>query len=370
MNAPDPRPELHGLKPVHHGARVPRELEAAGHDPEAVLDFSTNINPFGPSPAVQQALANFDPAPYPDRHSDNLSHAIATTCDVSRNRVMVGNGANQLIWLIALAYADRGKRVAILSPTFGEYAHACRVMGAEVVEIWAEEADGFAFQPELVGPLSEARPDIVFVCNPNNPTGRLLTPDRLRLLRRAAPDTLWVIDEAYRSFVERPLSLERWLDESNGASLLLLRSMTKDHALAGLRLGYLLGREETLDPLRLIQPAWSVSTTAQVAGLAALGDSGHFTRTITDTRYVGKELLSDLEAMGLHVLPSDTHFALVRVSDGHAFRSTLLKYNLQVRSGTSFGLPEYIRVAPRQPAENARLLEAISEVLNDMGEIK
>jgi histidinol-phosphate aminotransferase len=365
MAPPDPRPELRGLSPAHHGSRVPRELEAAGHNPADVLDFSSNINPFGPSPAVARALAELDPAPYPDRHSDTLSRAIAGRDGVPREWTLLGNGASELIWLIALAYADRGRRVAVFSPTFSEYAHACRAMGAEVVEVWADEADGYAFHPEMVNALEEAQPDIVFLCNPNNPTGRLLSAHNLRLLRAAVPDALWVIDEAYHAFVERPPKLEGWLREGAGTHLLLLRSLTKDNALAGLRLGYLLGRAETLAPLRAVQPPWSVNAAAQVAGLAAMEDGAHLTRTLADTRYVGEKLQSDLRALGLAVLPSDTHYALVNVGDGAAFRAALLAHGIQVRDCASLGLPSYVRIAPRQPADNARLLEAVASVLGD-----
>jgi len=362
MRPPDPRPELRHLKAVQHGAVVPRDLKAAGHDPAGVLDFSTNINPFGPSPAVKKALAELDPAPYPDRHADAISEAIAEQYSVTRQYVLVGSGASELIWLIALAYADRDRRVAVLSPTYGEYAHACRVMGAAVVEIWADEANGYAFDTALANSLANSRPDIVFVCNPNNPTGRLLDAESLLRLRAAAPDALWVIDEAYRSFVRTPPALENWLDEAAGTRVLLLRSLTKEHALAGLRLGYLLGSPETLTPLSVAQPPWSVSTAAQVAGLAALQDAEHLKHTIAATRSLGAKLCADLRALGLEVLPTDTHYALVNVGDSLAFARSLLERHILVRSGASFGLPAYIRIAPRPAVDNERLLEAIASL--------
>lgn len=362
MKPPVPRPELRHLEPVYHGALVPRDLKAAGHTPEAVLDFSTNINPFGPSPAVRQALANLDPAPYPDRHADAISQAIARERGVPRQRVLVGNGASELIWLIALAYADRGRRVAVLSPTYGEYAHACRVMGAEVVEIWADEVDGYAFGARQAESLARSQPDIVFVCNPNNPTGRLLSADSLSHLRAAVPEALWVIDEAYRAFAHEPPALEHWLDETGGTRVLLLRSLTKEHALAGLRLGYVLGAQETLAPLRLAQPPWSVSTVAQEAGLAALLDGSHVQRTVATTRAIGVELQSGLHALGLEVLASDTHYALVKVGDAATVTATLLAHGMLLRSCASFGLPAHVRIAPRQPADNARLLATIASI--------
>jgi histidinol-phosphate/aromatic aminotransferase/cobyric acid decarboxylase-like protein len=139
----------------------------------------------------------------------------------------------------------------------------------------------------------------------------------------------------------------------------VLRSLTKEHALAGLRLGYLLGSPETLTPLRVAQPPWSVSTAAQVAGLAAPLDAEHLKHAIAATRSLGARLHADLRATGLEVLPTtDTHYALVNVGDSLAFARSLLERRILVRSGASFGLPAYIRVAPRLAVDNERLLEA------------
>ncbi|PWH15319.1 MAG: aspartate aminotransferase, partial [Ardenticatenia bacterium] len=173
--APLPRPEVYFASPVYHGGLDYVELEALQLIPEEVLDFSVNSNPFGPSPCVRQALASIPLDRYPDREALALRRVLAERLHVTPEHIVVSNGAAELFWLIAMAYLSVGDVVLVLSPTFGEYARVAHMQGARV-HLWTARAeDGFVIAEEEVSHLlKQLRPRLLFICNPNNPTGTIL----------------------------------------------------------------------------------------------------------------------------------------------------------------------------------------------------
>ena len=211
---------------------------------------------------------------------------------------------------------------------------------------------------EMTEILQQWQPRLVFLCNPNNPTGTFVAPDTIAHWATAWPGTLFIVDEAYLTFAAPAPSVLPVLRDN----MLVLRSMTKAYALAGLRLGYAIGAPDVLAALRRARPPWSVNALAQAAGIAALQDTAHLTSCLARIASATHDLLVGLHALGLAPVPSTTHFCLVRVGNGAACRQALLERGILVRDCASFGLPEYIRVATRRPAENARLLAALAEV--------
>jgi histidinol-phosphate aminotransferase len=187
--------------------------------------------------------------------------------------------------------------------------------------------------------------------------------DALAGWAREHPATLFVVDEAYLSFAPRCHSaLELGLD-----NILVLRSMTKDYALAGLRLGYASGPESVVSALARVRPPWNANALAQAAGVAALNGEEHLRRSLNRLFRARERLVAGLEAIGLAVLPSEVHFFLVEVGDAAGTRAGLLQQGVLVRDCTSFGLPSYLRVAARRPEENARLLAAWRSLLRTQG---
>jgi histidinol-phosphate aminotransferase len=336
------RPELLDLPAVAHGSVAAAELREFGLGPDQVLDFSVNTNPLGPAPIVLQAIQQASWTRYPGDDEAPLRLGLARQARVQPTQVALGNGSAELMWLVCLAVLRPGDRVSILGPTFGEYARAARAVGADVVE-------SSALQP--------AR--LAFVCNPNNPTGSYL--DRADIEAKLAADRrrVLVLDEAYRGFVE-----EAWPSEPLlGAypNLVLLRSLTKDHAVPGLRLGYLLGAPELVQAVEAVRPPWSVNAGALRAGLAGLSPEGSLhlglARAVVAT---SRRLLTDgFAERGYAVTRSSANFVLVEVGDARAFRRRLLPRGLVVRDCTSFGLPDHVRIACRRPDECQRLLEAL-----------
>jgi histidinol-phosphate aminotransferase len=232
-------------------------------------------------------------------------------------------------------------------------------MGAQVAHWDAKAERAFAVEPgEIAGSLQQLSPRIAFICNPNNPTGTLLGPEEMAAWARTHRHTLFVVDEAYLAFAPGATSsLNPGQD-----NILVLRSMTKDYGLAGLRLGYAAGHAAVIAALGQVRPAWNVNALAQAAGLAALADEAHLRRSLEALREAKDQLVAGLKAIELSPLPSAVHFFLVPVGDGRAFRRALLKKAIVVRDCASFGLPAYVRIATRRPEENACLLAAIASL--------
>lgn len=350
-----PRPEVSDLTPAYHGAFDYAELERLGLDPDAVLDFSVNGNPYGPSPVVREALAAVPLDRYPDREALALRRALAAHLGVPPAQIVAGNGAAELLALLALAFVRPRDRVLVAGPSFGEYARASRLMGGRVETWTARPEQAFAVEPEAIARrLAVLRPRLAFLCRPNNPTGYILPLEMLAEWAREHPATLFVVDEAYLAFAPGSRSA-LGLGADN---VLVLRSMTKDYALAGLRLGYAAGPEGLISALARVRPPWNVNALAQAAGLAALADDAHIRRSLGELVQARGHLVADLEALDLTVLPSAVHFFLVEVGDAAATRAGLLHRGMLVRDCTSFGLPAFVRVATRRPEENERLVAA------------
>jgi histidinol-phosphate aminotransferase len=369
---PHPRAHLAELAPVHHGGVSDAELAELGLRRDEVIDFSTSTNPLGPSPAAVAAARAAVWTHYPDDRAAALRRALATAAGVAEDEVVVANGSAELIWLLALAFLDPGEAAVVVGPTFGEYARAVRIVGGVVQEYRARPEEGFAVDVAAVAERARTvTARLVFLCNPNNPTGVLLPSPAVAALARAARDTLIVVDEAYMPFVDEPppghpSATSVALGTPPPAPLLalgnvvLLRSLTKDCAMPGLRLGYALAPAPVADALDRVRPAWSVNAVAQAAGLAAIGDAAHLARARDEVRRAHAYLTRALGALGLSVLPSAANFVLVEVGDAAATRAALLRHRVVVRDCTSFGLPRHVRIGLRTVPECERLVAAFA----------
>lgn len=357
-STPTPRRPLTQVPAAVHGALDYAELQRHGIAPTVVIDFSENSNPFGPAPGVRTALVAVDPARYPDRDCLALRHLLAEQTGAALDEIVVGNGAAELLWLVAFAFLDQGDRVLILGPTFGEYARMARLMGAEVLEWRADATTAFAVDPDAVAKqIDMVQPKLIFLCNPNNPTGTVIDPATIAMWTERLPQTLFVVDEAYLAFVPGLCSLYA----SRLPNLLIVRSLTKEYALAGLRLGYALGPAALIAGLAQARVPWSVNAAAQTAGMAALADQAHLQQTLAALHVAKAELVAGLQGLGLRPLPSQTHYFLLNVGSGVALRQSLFPHGLLVRDCASFGLPTYVRIATRKPAENQTLLTCLAQ---------
>ena len=355
-----PRQEIENLKVCPHGGPNYTELEWLGFKPEDMLDFSVSANPFGPPPEVKEAITSSVLDRYPDPESSDLRNALATHLNTNPKNIIVGNGSVEIIRLIAAAFFEKEAPILIVEPTFGEYEIACRISGSKILKHRTQESNSFKLNTdEFASFIQSHRPKAVFLCNPNNPTGQYLNQKEIEQILSASEDTLLILDEAYINFTTEPQSAIQLIDRGN---MVIIRSMTKDYALAGLRLGYAIANPEIIDTLKKVCPPWNVNAVAQSAGAIALSKQDYLNRCKDDILKAKGFLLEKLSALGLNPLPSKTHFFLVNVGQANQFRQKLLRHGIMVRDCTSFGLPEYIRIAPRTMPECEKLIQSIGEI--------
>lgn len=358
-----PRENIAGLRKSVHGGFNYRELNELGINPDEVIDFSVSLSPAGiPSGIIRQTAADII-ARYPDSQSLSLRQAIADKEGLAIENIIVGNGSTELIRLAALAYLDKSDKALIIEPTYGEYRTACEIAGAEPIILKLPADNNFEPDIDSIIKLIESdNPKIVFLCNPNNPVGSYIRLDDFLRILSAADNSLVVLDEAYISFVENNWSSPDLISKGN---LLIIRSMTKDYALAGLRLGYAVACREIISILRSVCPPWNVNAPAQEAGVSVLQNKGHIIQA-RELAVRGKNyLVEELSKLGFDCLPSAANFFLVKVNDARKFRNRLLTKGILVRNCSSFGLPEYIRIAPKTEAENRKLMAAIKELQDE-----
>ncbi len=339
---------------------------APATDRGPLLDFSVNVNPLGPPRSVLQALRRELPAiaRYPDAACQELTQRLAHEHGVEPAQVVIGNGSNELIH--ALPRACRPRRAAIAEPTYTEYLRASLLAGAEVVH-WL--ADGAAFEFE---PFDPGGAELVWLCNPNNPTGGLWPPaERLAAWIGSQPRTRFLVDEAFMPLcpAEGQHSLVPQLNTL--PNLIVLRSLTKVYALPGLRLGYALASADVAHHLRAQLVPWSVNVLAQVAGLAALDDSAFQARTRRWLLAESGMFPSALTACSaqLDALPSSTTFVLLRLRN--CLTATLVDHlarrGITIRDASNFvGLNDrYVRLALRTARDNQRLIVALRDALQE-----
>ena len=351
-----------------HGGNVFAVARMLGLPPERIVDFSASINPLGMAPGVREALAACVDSllHYPDKGAAALKESIAAYHGVAIEQVAVANGSTELIHLLPRAVP--GKRGLIVAPAFAEYALALEKAGWQTDYFTLQKGDGFALSLLALQAKLAQRYDLLYLCNPGNPTGALLPRGDIEavieLCRGAG--TFLALDEAFIDFCEE--------ESAKGVIVgcghaVLLRSMTKFFAIPGLRLGYAIGAPEIIDAIDGLQNPWSVNTAAQVAGIASLGDADYCLRT---RRYVDGErarLAAGLAALPfLRVFASRANYLLVELGNGLTgaeLRTRLMAEGMLIRDCGNFqGLGgQFFRVAVRLRGENEALVECLGRAL-------
>ena len=361
-----PKPEVENLEACTHGGLNWAELKAMGLAPEHVLDFSVSSNPYMPPPRIRKILNTIPIERYPDSESTELKQCLSEKLGVAPDNILVGSGAVELIRLVTLTYFGHGDSVLILEPTFGEYKVACQIAGSEVFQLWGRAEENFAPRiEEAINLIRQHQPKVIFICNPNNPTGQYFSRQQAERILDASVDGLLVLDESFITFVDGNWSSIDLIPRGN---IIVIRSMTKDYALAGLRLGYAMASWQIIDNLRRVRPPWSVNVVAQKAGVIAVSDVDYLEQCKQKIRQAKHFLIDELCQIGFAVVPSKANFFLIKVGDGRAFRTALLKHGILVRDCASFGLPDYVRIAPRTIPECQKLIATI-RTLRGNGEL-
>lgn len=341
-----------------HGGLTPD-----GDVPDAsMLDLSVNINPYGPHPELSQflRLQAFDQ--YPDPRQKDLRHAIALGRGTDADSILIGNGCNELFWAAARAFLSQKTPWISVEPNYSEFARAASATGATKIECRAQAVDDFRWSAGTLDALiRQHKPRLVMLSNPCSPTGFMQDTGIVRDLAAAHPTVLFCIDQSF-------LSLSRhWLsdfDQGWSPNVLRFHSLTKDFAIAGLRLGYVEAHPDHRQAMEQQIPTWSVNSLAQAAGLWI----ARHPETLTDSR---KLLLADhdaleagLKARGLRYIPSQTIFTLWQPAHAEDLRQRLWqKHGILLRSCASYDLPDWLRVAARPLTSLHHFWKALDEEL-------
>ena len=355
-----------------HGGNIKQICDKNGLNPDEIIDFSASINPLGCPEVVRKAVSEQfnDIQHYPDSQCTDLRKTIAEKVPCNESNVIIGNGSNELFYLIPRAL--KPEKGVLLQPTFGEFKDAFCNSNIDVVEIINDDKD-FPVINSNISRLKSVEDCMVFLCNPNNPTGQLTRKEDIIELVNDNPKRLIVIDEAFMDFVEDDEKYSVIKDAPLMDNLIVVRSLTKFYGFPGLRLGYLVANETIVNKLMRYKEPWTVNTIAQVAGMAAINDEAFATNT---RQYVSGEktfLYDGLKMIkDIHPFQPTVNFILVRIGDSgitsSEIQNLLLKNNILIRNCSNFvGLDEtFFRVAVKTREENRKLLSALKLIMDDV----
>ncbi len=352
------------IPPYPPGRPVDAVAREFGLDPANIVKLASNENPLGCSPAVTAAIAALASTPniYPDFDSYDLRHAIAAHVGLNADQVLPGEGSSEIIVLAVRAFLDASRAAIIPQYSFQAYEGTVRSVAGEIISVPAKD---FGIDLDAVLAAVTDNTQIVFLATPNNPTGTIVPrADLERFVDQLPENILLLLDEAYREFVPQAEQPDVNAMLARRRNLLVMRTFSKSHGLAGLRVGYALGNPELLQMLRRLQLPFSVSSVGQVAALAALGDAEFAAKSCDlNTTERGRLEMAFMER-GLEQVASYGNFVLVRVGDGAATARALMARGVIVRPVANYGLPEWLRVSVGLPEENDRFLAALDEVLS------
>lgn len=343
-------------KPIEETAR---ELDLDPHD---IVKLASNENPLGPSPKAVEAVARAAAGVniYPDGAAFRLRSAIAEFCGVEFDQTVVGTGSSEVIELMCHALLNPQAEVVAARHAFSMYPVMSQLFGSTYVEVpnkpdWTHDLNGF-----LDAVTDRTR--IIFITNPTNPVGTVVTQQEIDEFMDKVPEHVLVcFDEAYREFSDNPPDTLKFVRE--GRNVIVLRTFSKAYGLAGLRVGYGVAPEHVTGMLHKARAPFNLHVLAQEAALAALADAEHVRRTV-ENNAAGMRFYEDaFREMGLEWIPSQGNFILVKVGQGRKVFNDMLARGVIVRAQDGYGLPEWIRISIGTPAENARCLEVLREVL-------
>lgn len=342
-------------KPIEETAR---ELEV---DPGAIIKLASNENPLGPSPkAIQAMRAALDKAQlYPDGGGFYLRSALATRLGFARENIILGNGSNEVIEFLGHAFLNPGDDVIVSEHAFIAYKLIATLFGARTIET---PSPHYGHDLEAMLNAVTPRTKMVFIANPNNPTGTLISQIKLdQFISRLPENIVAVFDEAYFEFLDHPPDTLQYV--CSGRDIVVLRTFSKIHGLASLRVGYGVARRELIEVLQKTRQPFNVNGIAQAGALAALTDEAHQreTQKIVDA---GRSYFQEqFREMKLEFVPGAANFIMVNVGDGAAIFKKLLARKIIVRPLKGYNLPEWVRITIGTMEQNEKCIAALKKVL-------
>ena len=356
-------PQLREVTVYQPGKPIEETARELGLDPGAIIKLASNENPLGPSSkameAMRQALEKGHL--YPDGGGFCLCNALAAKLGLGPENVILGNGSNEVLEFLGHAFLNPGDDVVTSQYAFVVYKLIATSFGARTIEVPSPD-----YEQDLGGMLAAITPKtrLIFVPNPNNPTGRLLSQRAIDdFVSRISENVIVVFDEAYFEFLDDPPDTLQFVRE--GRNIVVLRTFSKIHGLAGLRIGYAVGPADLVQVLHKTRQPFNVNSIAQVGALAALEDDEH----LRDTKRVVDEgrayLHEQFAKMKIPFVPGTANFVMVRVGDGHAVFEKLLRQGIIVRPLKAYNLPEWVRISVGTMEENKKLVAALKKVMRE-----
>ncbi|HUI27149.1 MAG TPA: histidinol-phosphate transaminase [Candidatus Kryptonia bacterium] len=331
------------------------------------IKLASNENPLGPSPkalaAVTQALPQMHR--YPDGGCFYLKRALAQKLGVVPESLIFGNGSNEIIELLVRTFMARGEHAVVADQAFVIYRMIVQAAGGRSTIV---PLRNFTHDLEAMAEAITPATRLVFLANPNNPTGTIFFRAQWREFLAAVPErVIIVLDEAYAEFVEDSEYPDALADLAANRLLVVLRTFSKIYGLAALRIGYGIGRPELIELVNRVRQPFNVGTLAQVGAMAALDDTAHVEATRRVNREGLKYLRAECERLGVTYVPSWANFLLINVGNGMRVYERLLREGVIVRPMGFYGLPEHVRVTVGLPPENERFVAALAKVLREGG---
>ncbi|MDF9408855.1 threonine-phosphate decarboxylase CobD [Pelotomaculum isophthalicicum JI] len=365
------RDEINKIKTVVHGGNWREASLQYGRTPDEMLDFSLNVNPLGPPAAVLDCLKrNLKTIQrYPDPDNRGLRETLTGYLGVRAENVMAGNGSMEILHLLMQTLKPR--RALIFEPTFGEYRRVSQISGAEISTVFLKRQDGFRLNPEVVSDNLSGE-ELVFLCNPNNPTGYLIPEDALREITEICRcrEVFLVVDESFLDFLPEWRKLTLCAKAVDADNMLVLRSLTKFFAMPGLRLGVAVANPALILALNNVRDPWNVNILAQMAGEVALKEYDYMESSRALIQQEKDFLAGRLADLGLNPFPAAANFLLVDISARGRTAQDLAgpagRRGILMRDCSSFpGLgPDYIRLAVKDHDSNSTLLRVLAEILH------
>lgn len=350
--------------PVYQPGRpieeVAREIGVPFTD---VAKLASNENPLGPSPeavtAMQKAVASVNL--YPDGNAYYLKRCLIEKYDVRETQIVLGNGSNELIEFLGHALLGPGSNIVVSQYCFAIYPIVAKLFGADVITV---PAVNYGSDLPAMAAAVTTETKILFLANPNNPTGTLADAESVRTLISQIPsDVLIVIDEAYIEYLENPQDLLPLVRGGELPNLFLMRTFSKIYGLAGLRLGYGIGGESLVGALEKVRQPFNCNLMSQAAAMAALGDVNHVEKSCVLNRKELARYETVCKEKGWEFVPSFANFILIRVGEGARTYQELLQEGIITRPMAGYQLPEWLRISIGTESENDRCIKALCEIV-------
>ena len=354
---------IRGISPYQPGKPIGELAREMGLAEAGIVKLASNENPLGMSARAREAVVAelSDIARYPDGNGFALKHALSKRFGVGMERLVLGNGSNDVLELVARAVLGPGSSAVFSQHAFAVYPLATIGAGARCIEVAAVD---YGHDLDAMARAVQDDTRVIFVANPNNPTGTFIEGERIaRFLAEIPDDVLVVLDEAYTEYLapEQRYDSLSWLEQY--PNLLVTRTFSKAYGLAGLRVGYGVGNAEVIDLMNRVRQPFNVSSIALAAAVAALDDEEFLARSAEINQRGMKQLTDAFAERGLEWIPSAGNFVTVRVGDAAAVNQALLRQGVIVRPIAGYGMPEWLRVSIGLPEENARFIDALRHAL-------